>query len=188
MGLIAWIRRRFARAPKTRRDPLLAAFDQRITELDGRASELRRSAATLLATRGELERGQAAAEMRARQCRVRADEAQKAAEAQARAVSLADAEAADTEARGFAEQMAKVDEDAQAIAETTRKLEGELASLKQERAATEARLTAAAAVAGASRALAEKADQLTALDEARDGVEQAKALADVYREDLARKR
>jgi phage shock protein A len=188
VGPIAWLRRLFRRKPKVVRDPLLRAFDARIDELSGRASELRRSAATLLATRGELERGKESAAARAKQCRTRSEQAKKGDEAQARAVLMADAEAADQEARGFAEQLSKLDDDSRTIGETARKIEAELAALRQERASAEARLTAAAAVTGASRALAEKAQQIAALDEARDGVERAKALADVYREDLERKR
>ena len=188
MGLLDWLRKRFKRKPKVVRDRRLLAFDIRIDELTRRASDLRLSAATLLASRGELERGRDAANERARQHRRRADEAKKAGDAQAQAVLLADTENTETEARGFAEQLVKLDEDARALADTSRSVEAELASLRQELAAAEARLTAAKAVTGASRALAEKADQIAALDEARDGVEQAKALADVYREDLQRKR
>jgi phage shock protein A len=188
MNPFGWLKKRFTRKAKVGRDPLLRVFDERVDELERRAAELRLSAATLLATRGDLERGKLAADARAAQCRTRSDQAKKSEDAHGQAVLVADAEAATTEAEGFAKQMMQVDEDARAITETVRKLESELASLRQERAGAEARLTAAAAVTGASRALAEKAYQIRELDEARDGVEKAKALADVYREDLSRKR
>jgi len=188
VGLIARLRGLFKRKPKVVRDQRLRAFDTRIAELAGRGAELRRSAATLLATRGELERSQDAAQARAKQCRTKAASAKKSGENSAHTVLLADAEAADAEARGFAEQILRLDEDARAIGDTTRKIEAEVASLRQELSGAEARLTAAAAVTSASKAMAEKADQLRSLDEARDGVEHAKALADVYREDLDRKR
>src|SRR5690606_24536492 len=51
--MIGWLKRRFTRrAPERETDPL-AAWDERLQVLSRRTSDLRRSAATLLAMRGE---------------------------------------------------------------------------------------------------------------------------------------
>lgn len=187
MGVFDRLRWFFRGRRRVEPDDPLAAFDRRIDALAARAAELRRSAATLLSTKGEMTRAQSAARRRAAQVAARAGAAGRAGDDRSAVVLEGDARAAEAEAAGFDRELARVDDDARALAEGTRRIEEELSTLRQERAGAEARLVASTALSGAGRAMAERGHELTALDAARDEVEKAKALAEVYREDLARK-
>lgn len=63
--------------------------------------------------------------------------------------------------------------------------ETELAKLRLERDAARVRLDASSAVTESAAAFVDPLDQLLDLDAARDEIERARALADIYREEAA---
>lgn len=179
--MIGWLKRRFTRrAPERETDPL-AAWDERLQVLSRRTSDLRRSAATLLAMRGELERGLAQAESLAEEARRKA--ADPAAQRIA-AVLEEDAAAAERRAESIRVELERVEVEAAAIAETVQTLEREAEQLRRERTAAAARFAASRAMheSGGERA---RVEGLLALDRARDEAERAQALLEIAREDAA---
>ncbi|MFN7135163.1 MAG: hypothetical protein ACK4N5_24020, partial [Myxococcales bacterium] len=126
-----WLKKRFARQPAPEPNPL-APWDERLGVLTRRTSELRRSAATLLSLRGELERGVLKARQQASEARRKAEEPA----AQRIAVVLAeDAERADKRADELQAELERVRIEADGLAETVRTLEAEAEQLRRERSA-----------------------------------------------------
>ena len=84
--------------------------------------------------------------------------------------------------------LAQVEGDAAALAEAARGVAAQVEELERERRSARARLAAGTLVTAALGAQVEKVEQFLALDAARDEVERAHALAELYREDLAKGR
>ncbi len=177
--MIGWLKKRLGLGePEKAPDPL-AGFDQRLQVLTRRTSELRRSAATLLSLRGDLERG-------IEQAKAQADEARRKASDPAaeriRSVLEDDAERAQQRAVELQAELERVRVEAAALSETVQSLEREAEQVRRERASAVARHTANQAMldTGGERA---RVEGLIALERARDEAEKAQALAELARED-----
>ena len=182
MGLMGWIKGRFAK-PKSVEDDPVKAYDRRLDTLTSRAAELRRTAATLLAARGEIDRALKAAQSAEEQARSRL--AQAAGRADIVQVLESDIARAQERAKPLADERVRIDVEAKGLSETVAKVEAEAEALRRERDSVAARLAASRSVAEASgKVLSENFGEMAALERARDEVERAHALADVVREDL----
>jgi phage shock protein A len=174
-----WFRRRPAPAP----DPI-AAYDDLVSDLSAEAAELRRAAATLLTVRARLGRELAAIEEVGRTLRDRADRARAAADRRSQDVLGADVEREERRATGLREELARTESDVEQLEEAARRVAGQVDQLRSERDLAAARFTAGTALASeALRSRADRVRRLVAVDAARDEVERAHALAEVWRED-----
>ena len=180
MGLRDWFRRRKATPA---RDPI-EAFDSRIDALAARGAALRTSAAALMASRRTLERKIAQGEVADGDREARTEQAL-ASDPEALAVLQADRAAAVKLKEQWEEEMRRATSEAEAVAEAVRAIETELAKLRLERDAARVRLDASSAVTESAAAFVDPLDQLLDLDAARDEIERARALADIYREEAA---
>ena len=168
-------------------DPI-AAFDGAIQSIERQGAEVRKSAATLLALRAELLRDE-------KKYAARLAELDERRVVAAREVDGPAGEAFDRD-RGDARQMLEKTGEALASAEVNAKLLLEAAEalgrqaaeLRAERQSARARLSAGVVVSEALQNRAAEFDRLMKLDAARDEIERAQALADLYREDAAKKR
>jgi phage shock protein A len=174
-----WFRRRPAPAP----DPI-AAYDDLVSDLAGEAAELRRAAATLLTVRARLGRELSGMEQVGRTLRDRADRARAGGDVRAAELLSADALREDGRAGGLRQELARTDSDVEQLEEAARRVADQVDRLRQERELAAARLTAGTALASeALRSRADRVRRLVAVDAARDEVERAHALAEVWRED-----
>ena len=174
-----WFRRRPPPAP----DPI-AAYDDLVSDLAGEAAELRRAAATLLTVRSRLGRELSGMEQVARMLRDWADRARAGGDARTAEVLDADARREDGRAGGIREELARTETDVAQLQEAARRVAGQVDRLRSERDLAEARLTAGTALAAeAQRSRADRIRRLVAVDAARDEIERAHALAEVWRED-----
>ena len=175
----------FRRKPKAKplpKDPI-AAFDAVLEQLDRQGSEVRKSAAALLASRGELQRS---LERYARQEEEIAQRIQTAAgrgDARAEKVLGKDLDQVRAKARQSEEALAKVGGDAELVLELARSLAEQSAALRDERNSARARLDAETLLTGALTERAARIEQVLAVDAARDELERAHALAEIVRED-----
>lgn len=164
-------------------DPL-AAFDGVLESLERQGAEVRRAAATLLSLRGELTRDQKKYEARLVELDRRLVDASIAPGAERVLATL-------RRDRGEAERLLGKTGEALAIAQTNATLllqtaEGltrEVAELREERLSARARLTAGVEVSAALKTKAAEFDRFMTLDAARDEIERAHALAELYRDD-----
>ncbi|HUM13546.1 MAG TPA: hypothetical protein VLT82_21545 [Myxococcaceae bacterium] len=174
-----WFRRRPTPAP----DPI-AAYDDLVSDLAGEAAELRRAAATLLTVRARLGRELAGMEQVGRTLRDRADRARAGGDLRAAEVLQADALREDGRASALREELTRTDSDVEQLEEAARRVADQVDRLRQERELAAARLTAGTALASeALRSRSDRIRRLVAVDAARDEVERAHALAEVWRED-----
>ena len=96
----------------------------------------------------------------------------------------ADARRENVRAAGIREELARTQTDVAQLEEAARRVAGQVDHLRSERDLAEARLTAGTALAAeAQRSRADRVRRLVAVDAARDEVERAHALAEVWRED-----
>ena len=169
------------------KDPL-AVYDGFIESLERQGAEVRKSAATLLALRGDLTRDVQKYEARAKDLTARVRVAEAKGDLAATRTLRRDLE----EAVGMGEQSQKAlidaNEDAQLLLEAAGDSAKRVAELKSERQSAKARLATGQVVSSALRQQVEQFDRVLALDAARDEVERARALADVYRDDADKKR
>jgi hypothetical protein len=159
----------------------LEAFDQMIATLERQGSEVRKSAATLLALRGELTRERGKLERRLEglaERRLRAEGDATVERALAR-----DEDEARRALQRSGEALAQAERDAKLLMDTAEELGRELAELKEERLTARTRLSAGLMVSDALKAKVASFDKVMKLDAARDEVERAHALAEVYRDD-----
>ena len=164
-----WFRRRPAPAP----DPI-AAYDDLVSDLSAEAAELRRAAATLLTVRARL----------GRELRDRADRARAGADRRSADVLSTDVEREERRATALREELARTESDVEQLEEAARRVAGQVDQLRSERDLAAARFTAGTALASeALRSRADRVRRLVAVDAARDEVERAHALAEVWRED-----
>ena len=168
-------------------DPL-AAYDARLDALAQRAQLLRKSAATLLAVRRDLDRRLDAFAAKERDAQARAEAARQAGDPQAAEVLANDALARERDRDALAIQRERVATDAQDLTDAVGALNAEFEQLSRERDAAQVALAAGQVVSAAQPALTERFDQVLKLDAARDEVERAHALAEIHRDDAARRR
>jgi phage shock protein A len=171
------------KAPTKKLEDPLAIFDAAIASLEQQAGEVRRSAATLLALKGELMRDEEKQRRRLKELDSRLADAVRAGDAKAQATLEKDRRDATHRLEETAVALARVTEDAELLKETAEELGRQLSELKDERLSAKARMSAGVAVTEALRAQAAQLDRVLKLDAARDEVERAHALADLYRED-----
>ena len=163
-------------------DPL-AAFDGMLEDLERQGAQVRRAAATLLALKSSLTRELASHERASRLGEERLVEAKTAGDARAEQTLSTDLSRLRALTTGSGEALALAQSDAELLLERARELGERLHALRLERQSAQLRLAVSQAVPPAVRALSERIERALALDEARDEVERAHALAEIYRED-----
>ena len=164
-------------------DPL-AVFDTVIASLDRQGAEVRKSAATLLALRAELARDEKKYELRlstTQEKLVRAEGDPRIEKTLRR--DLLEAQQLLESTR---EALAQAEGNAKILMEAAEDLSKQLAELQEERQSARARLSAGVMVSDALKAQVASFDRVMKLDRARDEVEKAHALAEVYREDAGK--
>lgn len=172
--------------PPTPEDPL-AVFDGVIASLEKQAGEVRRSAATLLALKGELARDQGRYAKRLRELEERIADARRAGDEKAKAILERDVRDATRRLEETKTALATAEADASLLKETAEELGRQVSELKDERISAKARMSAGGLVTDALKAQAAQLERVLKLDAARDEVEKAHALADIYREDAKRR-
>jgi hypothetical protein len=175
----------FRRKPKAKappRDPI-AAFDALLEQLDRQGSEVRKSAAALLASRGELQRSQERYARQQEEIHQRIRTAVERGDPGAQKVLRKDLGLVEAKAQQTDEALAKVAEDAELVLELARSLGEQSASLREERNSARARMDAETLLTGALTERAARIEQVLAVDAARDELERAHALAEIVRED-----
>lgn len=168
-------------------DPL-EAFDGVLASMERQGQELRKSAATLLALKAQFGRDEARYEGQLSELAGRLAEARELGDEKAEQVLERDRQATQRRLDETLKARTQADEDAtlltQAVTDHLQRLE----ELKAERQSAQARLSAGVVVSEALKQQVEEVDRVLKLDRARDEIERAQALADVYREDAAKKR
>ena len=168
------------------KDPL-AVYDGFIESLERQGAEVRKSAATLLALRGDLTRDVEKYDKRAKDLASRVRTAEEKADGRASKTLRRDLEEAENMREQSEKALISANEDAQLLLEAAADTASRVAELKSERQSARARLATGLVVSSALRQQVEEFDKVIALDAARDEVERARALADVYREDVDKK-
>lgn len=163
-------------------DPL-ATYDAFLEGLERQGVEVRRSAATLLALRGELTRTEARHRQRLGEVRDRIAEARAKGDTRAAEVLERDEAQLQRLLASTLEALARASADGELLLEAAASLSAQLTELKSERESAAARLTAGLAVSETLRQRSAEVARVLALDAARDEVERAHALAELYRED-----
>jgi phage shock protein A len=167
-------------------DPL-KAYDGLIESLDRQAAQVRRSAATLLALKGELQRDHERYAKRCAEIEQRITTAAAKNDARAERALRRDLD----EAKDLCEQTDKAlqsaNDDARVLLASAEDLGRRARELKSERLSAQARLKSGQVVSGALKQQAEEFNRVMAIDAARDEVERARALADIYREEAEKK-
>ncbi|HYV46942.1 MAG TPA: hypothetical protein VFA20_18885 [Myxococcaceae bacterium] len=171
-----------AKAKALSRDPI-AAFDALLEQLDRQGSEVRKSAAALLASRGELQRSQERYARQREEIGQRIQTAGERGDGKAEKVLKQDMDQVEAKARQTEEALEKVAADAELVLELARSLGEQSAALRDERNSARARLDAESLLTGALTERAARIEQVLAVDAARDELERAHALAEIVRED-----
>jgi phage shock protein A len=184
VGVFDFLKRKKPAEPS---DPL-KAYDGMIESLERQAAQVRRSAATLLALKGELSRDHERYGNRMKQAEARVAEAGEKGDARAERALRRDHE----EAKELFEQTQKAldsaNDDSRVLLETAEGLAKRARELKAERMSAQARFKTGQAVSTALQQQADQFDRVMAIDAARDEIERARALADIYREEAEKKR
>jgi hypothetical protein len=170
-------------APAKPADPL-AVFDAVIASVERQGAEVRKSAATLLALRAELVRDQEKYEKRLTATKQRIDRAD--GEPKAHKTLSRDLAEAEQLLSTTKEAHAQAEANAKLLMEAAEELSRQLAELKEERQSARARLSAGVMVSEALKTQVANFDRVLKLDAARDEVEKAHALAELYREDVGK--
>ncbi|HEY0094753.1 MAG TPA: hypothetical protein VGB96_10525 [Archangium sp.] len=178
--LFDWLRKK--KPEKKPVDPL-AAFDQLIEDLERQGSEVRKSAATLLALKGDLARSEERYVKRLQDLAKRravADE-----QGDVKIATTLERDRSQTEAllATTRESLNRAEQDSKLLLEAAADLGNRVAELRTERESASARLAVGGVVSTALREQVERFDKLLAVDAARDEIERAHALADIYREE-----
>lgn len=164
-------------------DPL-AVFDQLIDSLERQTAAARKSAVTLLALRAELRRDQD--KYRARIHAI--DKKPSTTDAAVLKVLARDQTEAQRLLERTDEALAQAEADSTLLLEAAEDLGRQLQELKEERQSARARFSSGAMVTDALKAQAAGFEKVMKLDAARDEVEKAHALAELYRDDVKRQR
>jgi hypothetical protein len=165
----------------------LAAFDEALELLEKRGAELRRAAATLLATRAELQRRVDRLGEQLKDIKQRAETARIGRDLAGAQTLEADESDLRRLLHGAEEGLARADADASLLTEAAGELKNRQLQLQEERLLAQARVRAGEAVALAQRSAGLEWALTLRLEEARDEVEKAHALAAVYRENRGKR-
>jgi phage shock protein A len=184
MGLFDFLKRKKAAAPS---DPL-KAYDGMIESLERQAAQVRRSAATLLALKGELTRDHERYGRRMQEVEARVNEAGHRGDARAERTLRRDYDEAKELFEQTQKALASANDDSHVLLETAEGLARRSHELKAERMSAQARFSTGQVVSTALKQQAEEFDRVMAIDAARDEIERARALADIYREEAEKKR
>jgi phage shock protein A len=168
--------------PRAEPDPL-TAYDAFIEDLDRQGAEIRKSAAALIAMRGELNRSAERYQKRLLEVDSRKAVAHERNDHKALSTLERDQSEAQRLLESTRESLVKVEADAQLLVEASQELTTRAAELRAERTSAQARLSAGLSVTQALRDRSERISRALALDAARDEIERAHALADIYREE-----
>jgi phage shock protein A len=178
--LFGWFRKKDKK--KKPEDPL-AAFDQLIEDLERQAAEVRKSAATLLALKGELSRSVERYSRRLVELDERRGVADARGDAKSASVLMKDKEQTETLLKSTREALERAEGDSRLLLEAANDVGARVLELRTERQSASARLVAGGLVTGVMRERADRIQKVLALDAARDEIERAHALADIYREE-----
>lgn len=170
-------------APAKSTDPL-AVFDAVIASLERQGGEVRKSAATLLALRSELARDEVKYEKRVELTQEKLDRAD--GDPKIEKTLRRDLFEAKQLLDRTREAHAQAETNAKLLMEAAEDLSKQLAELTGERQSARARLSAGVMVSDALKAQVANFDRVMKLDKARDEVEKAHALAELYREDAGK--
>ncbi|PZR16664.1 MAG: hypothetical protein DI536_05775 [Archangium gephyra] len=162
-------------------DPL-AVFDHLIDSIERQSSAARKSAATLLALRAELHRDQEKYRNRV----VAIEGKRPNADPAVLKVLGRDQTEAQRLLERTDEALAQAEADASLLMETAEELGRQLQELKEERQSARVRFSGSSMVTDALKVQAAQFEKVMQLDAARDEVEKAHALAELYREDRKR--
>ncbi len=165
----------------------LAAYDQFLEELERQASEVRKSAATLLSLQGELRRDEEKYLRRIDEAKRRMEGAERGGDKKAGIILGRDLVDAEKLVDATREALARAENDTALLQDAARSLAEKIRDLKEERTSARARFAAGLAVSDALREQSARIEQVLALEQARDEVERAQALAEIWREDTAAK-
>lgn len=166
-----------------RNDDPIAVFDELIASVSRQGAVVRESAATLSTIRSQLKRDCEKYQSRIKDCQQRLIDAQKLKDDLVVDRLKSDAEEATRMAAESTESLARVEGDARQLMETAQLLAKQLAELKAERVSARTRMTAGSVTQKALKERSEEFDRVLKLDKARDDIERAHALAELYRED-----
>ncbi|MFY2558372.1 hypothetical protein ACN469_12130 [Corallococcus terminator] len=167
-------------------DPLVA-FDALLENLDRQAAELRKSAATLLALKGDLARAVERYSRRLDELASRHATAASRGDTKAVAVLTKDRTQAEALLATTRESLERADSDGKLLLEAASELGDRVEELRHERESASARLTLGGIVTDALKEQVARFEQALVVDAARDEVERAHALAEVYREERREK-
>lgn len=180
--MLSWFKKRGQGAA----DPI-AAYDGLLEDLERQAGQTRRSAATLLCLRGELERDLERQRRLVAETRGRLGAARSQNDARAVSVLVRDVRLAQERLDAAEGALHSAQDDARLLLTAAQELSEQIDELKTERSSAVARLRAGREVSAAMRQTSEKLQRLLALDAARDEVERAHALAEIYREETKKR-
>jgi phage shock protein A len=166
----------------------LESFDAVLTSMERQGQELRRSAATLLALKAQFARDEERYHKQLAELGRRIAEAGELGDARAETVLRNDRTAMQLRLDETLKARAQADEDAGLLTHAVTEHMKRLDELRAERQSAEARLSAGVVVSEALQQQVEEVDRVLKLDKARDEIERAQALADIYREDAAKKK
>lgn len=172
--------------PPVEKSPL-EAYDAVLESMERQGRELRKSAATLLGLRSTLLRDEARYREEDAELNRRI-EAARSLDAKTEETLRADLEGVRRKLFETQAAHAKVDADVALLTEAAQEHAKQLAELQLERQRAQVRFSAGVVVNEALRAQVAQIDRVLLLDRARDEVERAHALADIYREDQAGKK
>ncbi|WP_257460900.1 PspA/IM30 family protein [Archangium lipolyticum] len=181
--LFDWLRKK-KKPPKPEKptDPL-AAFDQLIEDLERQAAEVRKSAATLLALKGDLVRSEDRYAKRLEELSKRRGVADEKGDAKVAATLERDRAQTQALLRTTQDSLQRAEQDSKLLLEAAADIGNRVAELRAERESASARLAVGGLVTGALQEQVERFDKVLALDAARDEIERAHALAEIYREE-----
>ena len=175
------------KATKSVSDDPIAAFDAVLESMERQGQELRKSAATLLTLKTQFIRDEQRYQSVSKELEGRIAEAGELGDAKAETVLRHDLRATQLRLEETLKARARADEDASLLTFAVQEHMGRLEALKTEKRSAQARLSAGLVVSDSLKAQVEEVDRVLKLDKARDEIERAHALADVYREDHAKK-
>ncbi len=174
-----WRRKKEKKAPA---DPL-AAFDQLIEDLERQGAEVRKSAATLLALKGELARSVERYTRRVADISERHKVAESRGDTKAMQVLHRDRTQTEALLKSTQDSLERVEPDARLLLEAATEVGMRVQELRTERESASARLVAGTLVSGTMREQVERIEKVLAVDAARDEIERAHQLAEIYREE-----
>lgn len=176
------------KAPSRAVEDPLASFDAVLESMERQGQELRKSAATLLALKTQLMRDEARYRDQLKDLAQRVLEAGELGDAKAEQVLRRDEVATQHRLDETLRARAQADEDAGLLSWAVQEHVSRVEALKAERQSAQARLSAGVVVSEALKARVDEVERVLKLDKARDEIERAHALADIYREEAAKKR